>query len=216
MTSSSDSEDENLKQIAVMVDKSLFNNEFHSENDKKIEEPKSQRHLDSTENILQSDLNVSESMKQFIGKRMSKLIDESIEYVDIKSRIKEDPEENCVRLLKGINECITSEEISSDNIQQRKAPIKRRIVDPDDLKESSKVKKASTDIDKISQEVNQWWNERNRHKVIRYRKAKDDKCHMIEESNEFLKSRSKNGWNESKIKSAKYFNQGLCSLINKK
>lgn len=223
MSSSSESEDENLKQFAAAVDTSLFNNEFYKpkdENDKKkVEEPKkelkSQRYLENTENIFQSELNVSENMKQFIGKKMSKLIEESIEFIDVKNRINDDPEENCVKLLKGSSEYLTLE-VSSDNIQQHKVPIKRRKVDNDeDLKESTKVKEASTDIDKISQEVSQW-DERNRHKVFKYKKGKDGNCHKIEEPNEFSKSRSKNGWSESKIKSAKYFNKGLCSIINQK
>ncbi|XP_070500963.1 uncharacterized protein [Chironomus tepperi] len=222
MSSSSDSEDENLKQFAAAVDTSLFNNEFYKpkeENDKKIEEPKielkSQRYLENTENVFQSELNVSENMKQFIGKKMSKLIEESIEYVDIKNQIKEDPEVNCVRLLRGTKECVNIDEAAYDNIQQHKVPIKRRKVDEDDVKESTKVQQASTDIDKINQEISNW-DEKNRHKLIRFKKGKDGKCHMIEEPNEFSKSRSRNGWTESKIKTAKYFNQGVCSIVNKK
>ncbi|KAL7035503.1 hypothetical protein ACKWTF_008411 [Chironomus riparius] len=222
MSSSSESEDEDMKLIAAAVDPSLFNNEFYKpkdKNDSKVEEPKkelkSQRYLDNAENVFLSELNVSESMQQFIGKKMSKLIEESIEFIDITKGLKEDPEENSLKLLRGTNEVITINESNNDYIQQVKVPIKRRKVDPDDVKESTKIKQASTDINKISHEVSQW-GERNRHKVIKYKKGKDDKCHMIEEPNEFSKARCRNGWNESKIKNAKYFNQALCRIINKK
>lgn len=216
--SSSESEDENLKQFAAAVDTSLFNNEFYKpekEKTKKQEkiELKSQRHLDNTENIFQSELNVSDNMKEFIGKKMSKLIEDSVQFVDMKPMKIPEKDVNSLKLLKGCKEYVTLDQPDLQDYPKCKVPIKRRAVE-ESPKESVKIKSSVTDIATVAQEVD-LWHDKNRHKELNYRKGTDGVCHQVEEPNEFSKSRNKNKWNETKIKDAKYFNKGLHNLIKR-
>jgi hypothetical protein len=66
--SSSESEHENLKRFAESVDVTMFSNKLYSKTDhEEKEEPKvelkSQRELETEENIFQSEVNVSSSMQ---------------------------------------------------------------------------------------------------------------------------------------------------------
>lgn len=176
--SSSESEDENLKQFAAAVDTSLFNNDFYRdkhENKKKVEEIKSelksQRYLDNTENIFQSELNVSESMKKHIGSKMSKIIEDSVEFVNVVTQKNHIEEVDSLRLLKGFKECVNLNKKDYENYPKQKIPIKRRLLEDHALKSSVKIQLAAIDIEKIKREVSHW-DRRERHKVIGYKKFK--------------------------------------------
>jgi hypothetical protein len=216
--SSSESEDENLKKFAESVDVTVFSDGLY--NKEKIEEKvekvelKSQRVLEVEENIFQSEVNVSKTMQEFIGKKLSKLIEDQVEFVEVKKRKKvkhEDPVDN-LRLLRGSEEVVKYLDEPSFIDSREKVPIKRRKVEQD-LSESQKIEVAATDPTSIEREVTTW-DKRARHEPTEYKNIKGI-GYLREPTNEFTKARQKNGWGESKIKSGKYFNPPLCDLIER-
>ncbi|KAG5680138.1 hypothetical protein PVAND_009663 [Polypedilum vanderplanki] len=181
--SSSDSEDENVKKFAAAVDTSLFDNNFYKPKDEKEvvkdtkqkEELKSQRYLENDENIFHSELNVSENMKNFIGKKMSKIIEESIEFVNVTGpKLSRKKQKDCTVLLTGFNEHVKIDKLEEEILPQIKIPIKRRSLN-DEINESYKIKKAAIDVTKIKDAH----DTKIRHKVIEYKRAKDGKCHIV-------------------------------------
>lgn len=219
--SSSESEDENLKKFAESVDVTVFSNNLYSQTETtKKEEPKvelkSQRNLDNEENIFHSEINVSSTMQQFIGKKLSKLIEDQVEFVDTKV-------ENCVdeteavdnlRLLSGTE--LTVKHINEPDFidNRKKVPIKRRKVGKEpETTESKKVQEAAIDADDITNEVKQW-KEKSKREPIEFKNIKGI-CHIREPTNEFTKKRNQNNWSEAKIKVAKFHNPPICEIIKK-
>jgi hypothetical protein len=217
MSSSSESEDEDIKKLAAAVDNSLFDDSFYKDSSEKMQEQqqpkkevqKSQRYLEnSVDNVFHSEVNVNENMKRFISDKMSLIIEKRWEYVDIsvpkmtKKRIKDR-----TRLHSGCDGYIKLDQEIEEILPQVKIPIKRRKVDSSEreISESEKVQQAAIDADKIGEHN----GTKVRHQVIAFKQGKDGKCHMIEKSNEYSKERGKNGWSEAKIKNAKHFGIGV-------
>ena len=214
----SSSEDENLKKFfAESVDKSVFNDGLYNKEkrEEKIEkiELKSQRVLDSEETIFHSEINTSKTMQEFIGKKLSKLIQDQVEFVDVKeakrSSIEEDPTDN-LRLLKGSDETVKHLDEPSFIDTRKKVLIKRRQVEDSDLGESQKIKYAAINPEDIGQEVKSW-NKKPRHQTTDYKNLKGI-GYIREPTNEFTKARNKNGWGESKIKIGKFHNPPMTDL----
>jgi hypothetical protein len=212
MSSSSDSEDENLKKFAEAVDNSFYKPEEKKE-EKKLETLKSQRYLDEEENVFHSELNVSETMKNFIGKKMSSLIEKEVEFVTVKEQKINCETKDRVKLLKGCKQALKLEDPVDDTVRE-KVEIKRRKVDgnEDKIKESKKLSLASTDITKIQQEIS-LYDKKVKHKPFSFKSASDGKCYLQEPPNEFTAARKKNNWDESKIKSTKNYGKSLNKIL---
>lgn len=224
--SSSESEDENLKFISESVDASIFSDNLYGkdenvkkENCEKIE-LKSQRYLDvDEEKALKSDLNVSEQMQQFIYKKLSKIIDDQVEFVDkkCKKRKSKAADEEIVdnlRLLSDSEETVkffTEPELSE---KRQKVSIKRRkAADETEVSEDDKIKSSAVDTRSIESEV-KTWSDKVKHPPIDYKLIKGI-AYIRETPNEFTKVRNKNSWSENKIKNAKYFNKSLETLTKR-
>lgn len=174
-----------------------------------VSAPISQRYLpDGDEH--QADLNVPKSMQDFFYSKMSEKIAASIEFVDIvpaksKKKKKKMKTESTVKLLRDtepithIDEAIALIEMIS--VKRKKPKIVRRQIEVDDLTDDEKVRTVVVDGESIVQgnEVRNWKAKRIRtHKMFNYRE-KNNKCYMIEPTNEFSAKRKKNNWAESKI-----------------
>jgi len=176
-----------------------------------IETKKSQRYLDT--NNKDNELNISDGMKKFVSKKLTKLIEDQICFVEIQTpEIKnlskpEINEEIGIRLfsdsdsyLKIDNEDENYQEILNNQMKKRKA-IKRQKNDPleNDLSEVEKCKAASIEVEYLlSGEETKQWRKEHRNKEYKYKSIKN-KLHFIEPVNEFTKCRKKNNWDESKI-----------------
>lgn len=217
--SSSESEDENLKRFAQSVDTSVFSNNLYSDDPKPAkEEPKvelkSQRFLDDEENVFKSEINVSKTMQQFIGKKMSKLIDDQLEFVELKKKDDDGEVVDNVRLFSGTKEVVRFIHEPTSSEPQKKVEIKRRKVDDnEELKESVKIRKAAIDSTAIQAEVKSW-SKKTKHEPTEYKTIKGI-SYIREPQNEFTKARNKNSWTESKIQGAKLHNPPMCDLIKK-
>lgn len=217
--SSSESEDENLKKFAASVDTTVFSDKLYSKNpgdeeddEKPKVELKSQRTLDVEENVFQSEINVSSTMQKFIGNKLSKLIESQVEFVEVQTKVEQDPVIDNVRLLKG-SRAVVKYIDAPDFVENRsKVPIKRRKVDPDP-EPTDKLHQAATTSELVQDEV-KLWNKKPKHQPYEYKNIKGT-AYLREPQNEFTKARNKNSWNESKIKSAKYHNPPMCDAIKK-
>lgn len=214
--SSSESEDENLKKFAESVDTTIFSNNLYNEEVAK-EEPrvqvKSQRNLEAEENVFQSEVNVSETMKKFIGNKLSKLIDDQIEFVDLngKEEGEDDSKVDTLRLLRGSKEVV---KLQTDFIENRsKIPIKRRKVDCEHESKDEKIRRSATSSAVIREEVKAWTN-KPKHQIFEY-KNKKGIGYLKEAKNEFTQTRNKNGWNESKIKKTKLHSAPICDVLKR-
>lgn len=213
--SSSESEDENLKKFAESVDTSVFSNNLY--NGEKVEEEpkvelKSQRNLEHEENVFQSEVNVSETMQNFVGKKLSKLIEDQIEFVEKEETFDDAEEVNALRLLRGSKQVV---KLCDDFIENRKkVPIKRRKIDNDDEpEESEKIKSSAIKREDITEETKSWAN-KSKHKAFEF-KSKRGIGYLRDPTNEFTERRNKNAWNESKIKTAKLHSGPICDSIKK-
>lgn len=131
--SSSDSEDENIKRYLEAADTTLINDGMFQdpapslvirENQKKgaIAELKSNRYVVEDENVFQSDINVSESMKKFIGNKLAALIDQKVAFVELKSSQSSSntvSDTFGVKLLRGCDQYLKIPEIDSTVIERR-------------------------------------------------------------------------------------------------
>lgn len=218
--SSSESEDENLKKFAASVDTTVFSDKLYNKNleEKEDEKPKvelkSQRTLDVDENIFQSEINVSSTMQSFIGKKLSKLIENQIEFVEVNGSKQEDPAIDNVRLLRGTRDVVKFVNEPEYVEDRRKVAIKRRNADGEaEQSQPDKLRLAATKYDLIQDEV-KLWNKKPKQELYEYKNIKGI-SYIREPQNEFTKARKKNNWNESKIKSSKFHNPPMSEAIKK-
>lgn len=168
---------------------------------------KSQRYIDHDE--IEADLKVTKSMQDFVFKKMSKKIEDSIEFVEVppkkkKKKIMLPNETCCVRLLKDTEPITKIDLITEDDmrsVNNKKIELKRRLVEPDNYNDEEKIKLVAVDGESILKqlEIKSWKSKKSRqNKVFHYRKNKTV-LHFIEPENEFSALRKKNNWDESKI-----------------
>lgn len=149
-------------------------------------------------------------MQDFVYKKMSMKIADSIEFVetatkkDKKRKHNDAANECCVRLLKDTDP-ITKIDGEFDVAVKRnksiKLEIKRREVEADSYNDDEKIKMAAIDGERILQQIDtKGWKSKkpNTHKLYSYR-AKKSVLNLVEPANEFSALRKKNNWNESKI-----------------
>lgn len=218
--SSSESEDENLKKFAASLDTTVFSDKLYNESKASAEdtpkvELKSQRFLEE-ENVFQSEMNVSATMQTFIGKKLSKLIEDQVEFVKVEEPTKHQKTKTVdkVRLLSGSQEVVKFLDDPEYVETRQKVDIKRRNFDNEpEVKESEKHKSSVTDLNTISEETKSW-KKKPRHEPYEY-KSKKGVCHFKEPQNEFTKERNKNVWSETKIKTSKMHNPPLCDFIKR-
>lgn len=233
MSSSSDSEVE--ERFKEAVDMNLFTNSLFdttkndtepNDSQSEKEKPKlSQRFLQTDEENLISELNVSESMQNFIGKKLSEILEKSTEFVEIKDIKKskkkrvpindahadeEHDDDGNIMLLNGFPIVKMTEEVSTVPYPQVKIQIKRRkIKGEEEESQSSKIENSVIESSKIND-----FSFKNRHDPLEYR-TKKNISYLIEKPNEFLKLKNKNNWNPEKIKRSKNFGKSLNRCIKK-
>lgn len=150
-------------------------------------------------------------MQKFVSKKLTKLIESRVEFVDIIDVCRQDLEiktEETKDEIKLLNDVILqinwnrSEETVGD--QRKKPQIRKRILsDADDSKtESMRLSEAVFDPRYIQEEVSNWRIKPKR-LLFEYRE-KNGKLFEVEE-NEFSEKRRKNNWDESKIARNKTF-----------
>lgn len=168
---------------------------------------KSQRKIDHEE--IESDLNVPKSMQDFVYKKMSKKIEDSIEFVEVSTKKSKKRKEGkdqigSVRLLSDTDPITKIDfvpEVVDGPIQNKKLEVKRRIVEPDEYNDEEKFRMASIDGESILQqtETKNWKPKKIKpNKLFKYRE-KNAVLYAIEPENEFTALRKKNNWCESKI-----------------
>lgn len=165
-------------------------------------QPKSQRNVDDADKLA-DDLKISESMQSFVYKKLSRILGDQIEFVEVKhKRIAKKESKPVVRLLSGTDPIVIREdELCVDTItkEKRKRPhLGRRTVEGDELSEKEKLQAALVTPADISADANRVERQANVRNLYRY-KAIQSKLYLIEPDTEFTKLRKKNNWSESKI-----------------
>lgn len=169
---------------------------------------KSQRYIDH--DGIESDLNVPKSMQDFVYKKMSMKIADSVEFVepapkkDKKRKQNGAANECCVRLLRDtdpITKIDVEFDVPSNQNKRTKLELKRRKVEADTYSHEEKIRMAAVDAESILQQTDTkgWKSKKPKtHKLFEYR-AKKSVLNFVEPTNEFSDLRKKNNWNESKI-----------------
>lgn len=175
----------------------------------------SQRYIDHKE--MEEDSKISQPKQDFVYKKLSKRINESIEFVEVLTQKKNKDKHKAVEeavagvrllndtdIIQRIDYYLDDERLQTELIVQaatKKPKIKRRIIEPDGLVEDEKLKLSVIEGVKILQqtETKAWKPKKNRpHKVFYYREKKSV-LYLQEPQNEFTALRKKNNWTESKI-----------------
>lgn len=186
-----------------------------------INQLKSQRYIDHDE--IQADLNVPKSMQDFVYKKMSMKIADSIEFIEIPSKKGKKREQTdtinacCVRLLKDTDPITRIDEESDVSVDPNKntntkLEIKRRSVEPEIYSHDEKIKMAAVDGERILQRIDiEGWKSKKpkTHKIFNYLKRKST-LQLVEPTNEFSALRKNNTWNESKIANSPWRNHQNC------
>lgn len=175
--------------------------------------PKSERYVDHDE--IEEDLKISKPMQDFVYKKMSKRINESIEFVEVstikKNKHKHKAVEEAIRGVRLLNDTdiIQHIDLGDERLQTeligkavtKKPKIKRRIIEPDELREDKKLKLAVIEGDDILQqtETKAWKLKKIRPKKVFNYREKKSVLYLQEPQNEFTALRKKNNWNENKI-----------------
>lgn len=221
--SSSISEDENAKFLREAADKTLISDELFKSGPEKedaarlsAEEatmsrskgpPKSERYLEGSEH--HTDLDIPNSMRDFVYKRLSANIDSLVEFVEVAEKPqkkKRKKEKAVVKLLSDtgpIEHIEQPVEVSFDFpiIKKRKPQIKRRQVDGDLYSDDDKLRISAVESKSIldGDETRRWKTKETRpHKMFEYHE-KNNVLYFVEPKNEFSAQRKKNNWTESKI-----------------
>lgn len=181
------------------------------EADKKPDESpqKSQRYLDMEE--IEADLVVPTTMQEFLYQKLSKKIDDSVDYIDVKEKSSKKKEKTkkvtCVKLLKDTEPIKYLDVVEGDAAdwvkptKRMKLEVKRKIIEPDLYDENEKLRMASVDGWQILEKADTkaWKPRKNVEKKLFQYKQKNAALHFIERENEFSAARRKNNWDESKI-----------------
>lgn len=172
-----------------------------------LQTQKSQRHIDHDE--IEADLNVSKSMQDFVFKKMSKRIEDSIEFVEVAvkkgKKRKTSDTDGFVRLLKGTDP-ITQIDFLPESQQvlafkRPKPELKRREIEPDNYDDEEKLKMVTVDGEQILKqtETKGWKSKKVKSNKLFNYQEKNGVSYLIEPKNEFTALRKKNNWSESKI-----------------
>lgn len=158
------------------------------------------------ENVFQSDINVTESMKEFVGKKLSKLIEQNIAFVDTNSqsvRITKTDKSIENYGLKLFRECesylkITDIVESSATLpRNKKVSIRKRTIETDNIDEREKVRLAAINRNTILASTKFWTN---RPKATLFEYKTNGSLNVIhEDQSEFAHLKRKNNWTMSKI-----------------
>jgi hypothetical protein len=148
-------------------------------------------------------------MQQFVYKKMSKLIENSVEFVDVSPKKRNQPpvSPSIVKLLRDTEPInLDAENEVYPTLHQVKPIIRKRQLEPDHLDENTKIQLTAVDGQSILQQKEvQKWKVRpaKDNKEFRYREKNGTK-YQIEPENEFTKGRKKNNWSENKIMKYKH------------
>lgn len=156
-------------------------------------------------------------MQDFVYKKMSMRIADSIEFVETSTKKNKKRKQNdatnacCVRLLTD-TDLITKIDVEFDiapkSNKSTKLEIKRRQVEPEVYDHDEKIKMAAIDGERVLQQIDTkgWKSKKPKtHKVFNY-SGKKSVLHLVEPANEFAALRKKNNWNESKIANSPWKN----------
>lgn len=158
--------------------------------------------MDVTDKVV-DDLKISESMQTFVYKKLSQILADQIEFVEVKPKklSKKEPKP-IVRLLSDTDPIVLrGDELCTDTIskkKQKRPHLGRRTVEVDELSEKEKLQAATATPADISADANRVERKANDRNLYRY-KAIQSKLYLIEQDTEFTKLRKKNNWSESKI-----------------
>lgn len=168
---------------------------------------KSQRYVDSEDR--ECDLKVPVTMQDFVYKKLSKKIENSIKFVDVKyeeGKTKRHADTNaCVKLLRDFDPIIhtdlTEECCGIEHGKRKKMEIKRRIVEPDNCDEHEKLSLASISGEQVLQkdDTKAWKSRKSKSNKIFNYQEKNSTLYLIEPNSEFAALRKKNNWSENKI-----------------
>lgn len=170
---------------------------------------KSQRFIEVDER-LNNDMQVTESMQNFMHKKLNQIIEKRIEFVTIASppveeRTTSDDVQPMVRLFRdsapiNLTEESNNEPSTTATKQKRRKTIKRRFPEEDGLIEADRLAGVVVSTEDIQREVSAWTKPVNNKKLFEYVAHKYKKqLHVKEADNEFTSMRKKNNWSENKI-----------------
>lgn len=164
---------------------------------------KSQRHIaDDNERI--DDLLIPEEVQKFVSKKLAKIIENRVEFVDIRgSDEAEHRTDNTVQQISLLDNVVLSidwadGETTKYNERKKQDIKKRKIPDVDDSKaDSVRIREAVIHLEDVSKEINNW-KTRPKGTVFEYHE-KNGKLYEVEPTTEFSAMRKRNNWNECKI-----------------
>ncbi|XP_055374896.1 uncharacterized protein LOC129607747 [Condylostylus longicornis] len=177
----------------------------------------SQRYLEN-QCFEQDHLKISETMQEFVAKKLSNMIENKFEFVELPPIKKVKKSQSFVNGVKLLTECdsfINPEKSDIIELYTKKKPlIKRRKFDSDpseNLSHLEKIKLAVIDPQcVINKEDIRHWNERKKFRVYHYKGISGSPFQFVEPDNEFTILRRKNNWNLKKIS-----RQTNYSIVNK-
>lgn len=154
-------------------------------------------------------MQVTESMQNFMHKKLNQILEKRIEFVEIASPVDgDDPPEDvtsAVRLFRDSDPIVLdvpNTEPEPVVKQKRRKKLKRRLANEDGVRNETEMLAASVVSEKdIEREVSAWKvrpQKPQRHfEYVAHKSTKQ--LHLKEPENEFTKMRKKNNWNENKI-----------------
>lgn len=200
MHSSDSSDSDDLEQLRSAIDTGLLKESFYNEEIKpKISEisKKSERYIED-DIKSENSVFVSKCMQDHIWSKLSQLINNQIEFVDVPChKSKRKKTKGGVKLLSHEDEYLSHIEILENPIYPTKIIAEQTKEDLD------RVHQCAVTYEWVMSGDNEIKSENIKKPKIEYYKSKKFILHLIEPVNEFTEMRRKNNWSESKI-SRKY------------
>lgn len=149
---------------------------------------------------------IPEEVQKFVSKKLTKIIESRVEFVDISKNEKTidqgqpQSEQDQIKLLNDVVLKIDWNDSDREHHCKRKRPeIRKRIIsDVDNSKtDAIRLKEAVIEVEDISKEVSNWISKPKR-TLFEYRE-KNGRLFEIQPKTEFSEKRQKNNWDESKI-----------------
>lgn len=173
---------------------------------------KSQRYIEVDER-LENDMQVTESMQNFMHKKLNQILETRIEFVEIEAPQTDQPADDSndgfsLQLFSNSEPIVLSRESiapvaaekpTAHHRQKRPKNRKRTLPDEVAISEADKIRAAVVTPDHLQSEVAAWKDRSKPHKLHRYKEHASKTLYLVEPSTEFSAQRKKNNWSEGKI-----------------
>lgn len=161
---------------------------------------------------LENDMQVTESMQNFMHKKLNQILEKRIEFVEVEAPQSDQPDAQddsndgfSLQLFRNSEPIVLCREslepkAAEQQTRQKRPKIrKRKQLDDEVVSEADKVRAAIVTTENLQSEVAKWADRSKPQKLYHYKEHSSKKLYLVEPDTEFTAQRKKNNWSDGKI-----------------